>query len=288
MSADKVAALEGLLTKVQSRRLEAPTRLRLAFDAAAGATAEPSAAPKPVAPASAVAQPGPSPSTQRLGGAVGQSPPRPTTPETPPESVGISVPEARASEVPEIVMDDAELGELTPEEAAELAALDAEGADIEIIEDEVEPETARVQEEPAASVEPPTAPRPDLAIGPSSDVVTGPLPIPEEEDDDFHNRVTGRPPPPMPIEPAQAEAEAPRPQGPPPLPDQAAGEVRVEPPPSPEPAPTLQVGDMVVKPRRVEPQILLEANVGDFVTEVQRVAPATFGEVVDASLELGD
>ena len=56
MSAEKVAALEALLGRVQERRKEPGARLRLAFDATA---AEPSAAPdRPVAATSAVARSG--------------------------------------------------------------------------------------------------------------------------------------------------------------------------------------------------------------------------------------
>jgi hypothetical protein len=117
---------------------------------------------------------------------------------------------------------------------------------------------------------------------PSSDVVTQPRPSAAEEDVDFDQRVTGRPPP-----KEEAAAPPPLPRAPSTGEVPSANEVVVQAPPSPEPAPTLQVGDMVVKPRRVEPQILLKDNVGEFIAEVERTQPATFGEVLDASLSLG-
>ena len=94
-------------------------------------------------------------------------------------------------------------------------------------------------------------------------------------------------PPPLPDVPAAQQGAAPA-GAERPGPTLASGDVMVQAPPSPEPAPTLQVGDMVVKPRRVEPQILQKNDVGEFIAEVRKMSEATFGEVLEASLELGE
>ena len=66
---------------------------------------------------------------------------------------------------------------------------------------------------------------------------------------------------------------------------QTPAELLVDTPATPEPAPVLQ-GSEAVAPRQVQPQIVLTAKVGEFITEIEATASRSFGDVLDASLEL--
>ena len=239
-----------------------------------------------------------------------------------------SAPEIVLDEAPAVEISEAELAELTEAEAAELEQLDVDAVDVEIVEDdETAPEDDTQVAEAAAeerAVEPPTMPRPELRAeeAPTSDIDTEPrppaAPVPEPVTqqrppiaDDATSPSEAASAGGAPVVPSVSDVETTRLEQdkvtPPPLPDVAAaqqgsapagaarpgstltsGDVLVQAPPSPEPAPTLEVGDMVVKPRRVEPQLLQKDNVGEFIAEVRKMSEATFGEVLDASLELGE
>jgi hypothetical protein len=160
----------------------------------------------------------------------------------------------------------------------------------------------------ASTREPVTQPRPDVKLAPP------PLPraqLPSEDIVDPQtdvSTVSDMPPhtaPHVEVETApdpdgetaklpKKEIAAPRSVPPPLPPDPSAPagrtQISLDAPPSPTPAPVIQaaaeVGQRVIGPVVVKPPPLEASAVGEFIGELEQRQPATFGEVIEATLSL--
>lgn len=142
----------------------------------------------------------------------------------------------------------------------------------------VPPTKVTIEEEPATS-EVATEKRPDVAAGPP--------PLPAQDTQVSGTAVdalsASTPSKPLELTRRQDEVEPSKPVELVTKAEPASEEVAVSVPAAPEAAPSL--GE--IEPVVLEPVRLARENVGDFVTEVAKPSEGSFGDLIDAALELG-